>query len=193
MAANRFFKNKKIQLRNLYNNLKICPLSKNGNGQIFRDFFYWEFDVQPTSLNKKYKILLVQHKKRISPYVFLLDKEILNWPKEYRLKIPHLYDSDRLRLCLYHPRLNEWQWEKLYCTTIIPWIYLWIIFFEYWLYSSCWEGGGEHPPKDSSKKNAEKKKNINGKKISQKGKKKNFEEEIFKIYEERRKKYLKMV
>jgi hypothetical protein len=29
--------------------------------------------------------------------------------------------------------------------TIVPWVYLWLAYFEEWLWSDDWKGGGEHP------------------------------------------------
>ncbi len=30
--------------------------------------------------------------------------------------------------------------------TIVPWVNLWLFFFEEWLISNDWKGGGVHPP-----------------------------------------------
>jgi hypothetical protein len=30
--------------------------------------------------------------------------------------------------------------------TIVPWAALWLVFYEYWLATGLWLGGGEHPP-----------------------------------------------
>ncbi len=160
---------KKIQLRDLYNNLKFCPLSKNGKGNFYNDYFYWIFKIQPTSLSRNYKILLIQHKHIYSPYVFLLNKEFLDLSLEEKRQIPHLYDSEKLRLCLYYPNMNEWKREYLYCSTIIPWIYLWLIYFEDWLYNKKWNGGGKHPDINNIKegdKNKKKKLNKSEKAIA---------------------------
>ncbi|HHA1433722.1 TPA: hypothetical protein ACOEET_002638, partial [Enterobacter hormaechei subsp. hoffmannii] len=32
--------------------------------------------------------------------------------------------------------------------TILPWASLWLFYFEQWLHSGIWEGGGAHPNDD---------------------------------------------
>ena len=31
--------------------------------------------------------------------------------------------------------------------TVVPWAALWLFYFEEWLVSDKWKGGGAHPPK----------------------------------------------
>ena len=33
--------------------------------------------------------------------------------------------------------------------TVVPWTSLWLFYFEDWLASNEWKGGGEHPPATS--------------------------------------------
>jgi len=161
MVDNMF--RKKVQLKDLYYNLKNCPLSKNGKGYFSNDYFYWVFNIQPTFLSRNYKILLIQHKNIYAPYIFLLNKELLALPIEKKREIPHLYDSKKLRLCLYNPNYKEWNREYLYCFTIIPWIYLWLIYFEDWLYHKNWKGGGIHPEINTENSYKSKEKKLNKK------------------------------
>lgn len=57
--------------------------------------------------------------------------------------IPHMYDQERL--CLFHPKYRDWTQSKLLANTIIPWISEWLYFYEIWLATGEWLGGGEHP------------------------------------------------
>ena len=60
-------------------------------------------------------------------------------------RIPHLYEQKPPKLCLYLPRNSEWQsWMRL-DQTIVPWTALWLFYFEEWLVSNDWKGGGMHP------------------------------------------------
>ena len=60
-------------------------------------------------------------------------------------RLPHVYQQDPPRLCLYRPRTYEWQpWMRI-DSTIVPWAILWLFYFEEWLVSDDWKGGGEHP------------------------------------------------
>ena len=64
-------------------------------------------------------------------------------------RIPHLCQQKPPRLCLYLPRTYEWQsWMRL-DQTIAPWTALWLFYFEEWLASDDWKGGGMHPETDA--------------------------------------------
>jgi hypothetical protein len=60
-------------------------------------------------------------------------------------KLPHVYSEDPVELCLFRPRYFEWDESVPLDRTIVPWIYLWLFYFEEWLISDQWKGGGEHP------------------------------------------------
>ncbi|MDM7070069.1 hypothetical protein QUG48_23305, partial [Enterobacter hormaechei] len=73
-------------------------------------------------------------------------------------KIPHTYaslaSSKITQLCLYLPRERhpdkhaEWVPQYQLSETILPWASLWLFYFEQWLHSGIWEGGGAHPNDD---------------------------------------------
>jgi hypothetical protein len=60
-------------------------------------------------------------------------------------RIPHIYSEAPLRLCLYLPGTGEWERHLRIDQTIVPWTYLWLGYFEEWLWSNEWKGGGKHP------------------------------------------------
>ena len=57
-----------------------------------------------------------------------------------------LYSQKKEKLCLYRPKYREWNPTQHLAKTIVPWLYLWLFYFEEWLVSNDWKGGGEHPP-----------------------------------------------
>jgi hypothetical protein len=59
-------------------------------------------------------------------------------------KLPHVYEQKPPRLCLYMPRTCEWTSSARIDETIVPWTALWLFYFEEWLASGNWKGGGEH-------------------------------------------------
>lgn len=69
--------------------------------------------------------------------------------------IPHIYRPDKhisgTRLCLFLPssqtdnKLSEWRSQQKISETLIPWASLWLFYFEQWLHTGHWEGGGKHP------------------------------------------------
>ena len=40
----------------------------------------------------------------------------------------------------------QWHRNLALTETILPWATLWFVYFEEWLVSNEWQGGGEHPP-----------------------------------------------
>ena len=62
-------------------------------------------------------------------------------------KIPHTYayDGEGTRLCLWWPKGREWVPHMKLTDTFIPWTAEWLHFFELWLKTGEWLGGGEHP------------------------------------------------
>ena len=59
--------------------------------------------------------------------------------------IPHLYGHNPPKLCLYLPKTYEWQPQMRLDLTVVPWSVLWLFYFEEWLLSDDWKGGGMHP------------------------------------------------
>jgi hypothetical protein len=56
-------------------------------------------------------------------------------------RIPHRYGDGSI--CLYYG--NEWTPEKAIAQTIVPWLLEWLLFYEGWLATGKWLGGGTHP------------------------------------------------
>lgn len=100
----------------------------------------WEGQLQPTLLSEKYTIRIIYNKNH-PPKVFVENPKL-------RMRLgeipPHLYDE--CNLCLYYPKKNEWNSRKLLSKTIIPWASLWLYYYEIWLATGNWLGGGIHPP-----------------------------------------------
>lgn len=58
-------------------------------------------------------------------------------------KAEHLYKDGSL--CLFFPKAKEFDSKKLIVDYIIPWVSLWLFFYEVWLVTDDWKGGGIHP------------------------------------------------
>ncbi|MGA3008509.1 MAG: hypothetical protein ABSE59_11530 [Opitutaceae bacterium] len=61
--------------------------------------------------------------------------------------LPHTYENvDGLpSLCLWSKK--DWNPSRPVASTLIPWTAEWLWFFEHWLVSGEWLGGGTHPTK----------------------------------------------
>lgn len=62
-------------------------------------------------------------------------------------KLPHVYQhkGEGTKLCLWLPRAHEWVPQMRFKETYLPWAAEWLDYFEEWLVTDVWAGGGEHP------------------------------------------------
>lgn len=95
--------------------------------------------LRPTAMNAEYHIRM-EYGWPHYPGVYV------NYPRlrgRKGVRPPHLYPHDRL--CLFWPVNREWNGSMYIADTIIPWAAEWLIFYESWLVTGEWQGGGEHP------------------------------------------------
>lgn len=104
----------------------------------------WRFRAQPTPLSRLYQVTLILERDGM-PDVRVVDPD-LRLLADGR-ELPHIY-HDPDRLCLYLPGNGQWDASKRLDLTIVPWTHLWLIYFEEWLDSDDWKGGGKHPGED---------------------------------------------
>ena len=57
----------------------------------------------------------------------------------------HMYGPQRP--CLYRPDSDDWNPPHEKFPSIVTWLSEWLFFYELWLSTGEWLGGGEHPPK----------------------------------------------
>ncbi|EAQ02633.1 hypothetical protein OB2597_17992 [Pseudooceanicola batsensis HTCC2597] len=116
----------------------------SGEGVLGPGRLEWRFRAQPTPLSRSYQVTLVLERDG-TPEVRVVDPDLrlLAGGRD----LPHIY-HDPDRLCLYLPGTGQWDAGKRLDLTIIPWTYLWLIYFEEWLVSDDWKGGGKHPGED---------------------------------------------
>lgn len=117
-----------------------------GRGDVRRGALVWQFTAQPTPASRTYAIRIdLDRDKALKVVVESPDLPALAQGRD----LPHVYREEPIELCLYHPRHGEWQpWMRL-DQTIVPWTFLWLFYFEDWLASGEWRGGGEHPEPDA--------------------------------------------
>jgi hypothetical protein len=131
---------KALTMAQQYVNLRGNPLSA-GDGTLRAGGFTWIYATSPSPLSRDYMIR-IEMPCGLSPRIFVDDPdiEVLAGGRD----LPHVYRNPT-RLCLYLPGTREWQpWMRL-DQTIVPWTSLWLFYFEEWLDSGEWKGGGMHP------------------------------------------------
>jgi len=105
----------------------------------------WIGDIKPTSLSKNYKAK-IEYKLKNRPDVTILSPPF----RRYNNKpLPHVFKGEKL--CVFRYKYAEWSPGMRIDETIIPWTSLWLIYYEVWLLTGEWYGGGEHPEKGKAK------------------------------------------
>ncbi|WP_183508827.1 hypothetical protein [Methylobacterium brachythecii] len=121
-------------------NLKGSPMTQ-GDGGIAGGALTWRFQASPSPISRMYDLRLMYRLNGV-PAAFVDHPDLTSLAKGVR--IPHLYSEQPARLCLYLPSAYEWRSSMLLDRTIVPWAVLWLWYFEDWLATGEWRGGGVH-------------------------------------------------
>jgi len=104
----------------------------------------FRFTISPTPLSRVYRCLLKLYPAR-HPEMLVLDPD----PKALApgRAVPHTYphEGPGTKLCLWLPKAREWSPEMRLAETYLPWTAQWLDYFEEWLVTDNWAGGGGHP------------------------------------------------
>ena len=101
----------------------------------------WKYQLRPTALSSLYDVKLIFNGS--IPDVYVVKPNPLQKARGEK-KLPHVYDQKKQELCLYW---KDWNKTMPLSKTIVPWIADWLFYYEIWLYTGIWEGGGLHPEK----------------------------------------------
>ena len=121
----------------------------NVKGSLDRNKFQCRLAVRPTPLSQEYVLKIRFEKKTIESFeVFVLSPKPLKKAAGQQ-KLPHVYNQNSQKLCLCLPAKKEWVPSMLLATSVVHWAIEWLYFYEMWLCTGEWLGGGEHPLKKS--------------------------------------------
>ena len=112
-----------------------------GTGRLHATGLLWDYRDRPTSLSREYS-MRVTFRRGETPDVFVMKPDLSDLAGARPL--PHVY-RDPLRICLTLPGTREWAGTMRIDQTFVPWATTWLYYFEEWLVSDDWKGGGEHP------------------------------------------------
>jgi hypothetical protein len=96
-----------------------------------------EGTVQPTEISDNYRVR-IEFEAACPPKVWVISPALCC--REGADRIPHMYDQKRL--CLYMPGSGEWIGNMSLGHTLIPWISVWLFYYELWHGTGEWLGGG---------------------------------------------------
>lgn len=110
-----------------------CKLSK----QRGRAVLVCRGTVRPTPMNMAYRVR-IEYSVPGKPKVWVEEPKLQRRTADE--SIPHAFDDERP--CLFH---MDFRSDMPIATTIVPWLMLWLFFYESWLVTGEWQGGGVHP------------------------------------------------
>lgn len=102
-----------------------------------RGCLVWSTSLTPTGMSRSYEIEVI-YDGRNQPRVRVLD-ELATRPGEV---LPHTYAGGWL--CLHENA--DWGSAMSIADTIVPWASEWLMYYEIWLATGDWYGGGVWPP-----------------------------------------------
>lgn len=116
---------------------------EDGKGRVSSGVLTWEFYVRPSPISRRYHLRLTYRNGDVPRVIVLApDLELLTSGR----RLPHVYYAySPLSLCLYLPGSGEWTATQSLSETVVPWTALWLMYFEDWLLTDDWKGGGKHP------------------------------------------------
>lgn len=129
-------------------NIQADALRRYPTGQIAcrKDgLLVWRWEVQPSCLSTKYTIKLV-YRYGGTPKVWVLSPKPLALA-EGQTSLPHVYSTLEQQICLFYnagEEEKEWRPDMILANTVVPWISEWLYFYELWLITGTWLGGGVH-------------------------------------------------
>ena len=97
----------------------------------------WVGEVAPFGISETYTVS-IEYELRGRPRVTVLRPKLQTRAGKHA---PHIFSDGTL--CLHLP--GEWCPEQTISSTIIPWLCEWLFFYEIWVATGTWHGGGsEH-------------------------------------------------
>lgn len=121
-----------VQIRDMARKFPEFVARRKGNEAI------WEGSFKPNDACAKY-LVRIEALSGQRPRVYVIEPD-LRIPRE-RYHETHCFSDGSLCLHLH----EEWTPDQFVADTIVRWIPVWLINYEYWLATGEWHGGGEHP------------------------------------------------
>lgn len=129
--------------------IQLAMLRRRGfDGDVRRGRLTCRGVVQPLPLSQVYRVR-IEYRLGDPPRTWVEDPPLRD--RGDVKPIPHVYPGPRP--CLYWPAASEWTPCQSIADTIVPWLLEWLAFYESWLATGEWQGGGVgHPPAKDRKR-----------------------------------------
>ena len=127
--------------------MQVASLKKkypDGNATWKRGVVTWTGEIKPASICNTYMVRITWRPERSRPVVRVLSPELETRPGK---RLPHVFADDSL--CLHYH--EEWTPKMKIAETVVPWTSEWLFFYEFWLATGVWHGGGHEPARSEPK------------------------------------------
>lgn len=106
---------------------------------------HYRFYLIPSEYGRTYECELRIKPGAIAPEMYVLKPDLIALAGD--ALIPHIYPGKGpgIHLCLWHPKKREWSPQLRLAETYLAWTTQWLWYFEDWLATGIWNGGGDHP------------------------------------------------
>ena len=105
----------------------------------------YSFSVAPGDFSRLYQCLLKVRKGYVAPDVFVLHPDLSILASGRRLPHTYRHKGRGTHLCLFSPQYREWAPQMDLVGSQLAWTVEWLGYFEDWLLTGEWGGGGTHP------------------------------------------------
>lgn len=105
----------------------------------------YRFSISPSNFGRIYECELRVTPDARAPEILVLRSDLTILAN--KASLPHIYPNKGpgTKLCLWWPKKREWLPQMKLTETYIPWASEWLWYFEDWLTTGVWAGGGRHP------------------------------------------------
>jgi len=107
-------------------------------GSFTRNGVSWTGQLQPSPISETYAVR-IDYTLRKRPTVWVLQPNLRR--RQADQKIPHTFHDGTVCLHLH----EDWTPEMFVADTIVPWLALWLYYYEVWHGTGVWLGGGHEP------------------------------------------------
>jgi hypothetical protein len=103
--------------------------------QLLKGGLRWIGTIQPAEVSESYRVMITWDGRASRPTVRVLQPKVRDLPDK---KVPHVFSD--MSLCLHLH--DEWHPDTLISASVIPWTSEWLLYYELWLLTGEWFGGG---------------------------------------------------
>lgn len=102
----------------------------------------WFGEFMPSALSDTYRLKITYTLGKL-PKVYIVSPKPLPLAEGAK-RLPHTYNysNGKQQLCLFLPKAGEWDSSMLIATTIVHWAVQWMYYYEIWVTTGKWMGGG---------------------------------------------------